>query len=211
MASLGQVSRDSKHRVLFRGESQRADGKYIFKYQVNNKVHILSSWRLVPTDKQPQGTKPTLSLRELEKLHGQDMESRLDPLTRNMTVKECVAMAVEDDLLRKNPFDFELAKVLINDAVKRDALTAKQERDFLKFIKEDEYFSQFYDGIFMLLKTGLRISELCGLTVRDIDLQERTINVQKQLQYTGGKKAYIEQQTKTTAGTKGIANERRGV
>ena len=32
MASLGQVSRDSKHRVLFRGESQRADGKYIFKY-----------------------------------------------------------------------------------------------------------------------------------------------------------------------------------
>lgn len=73
--------------------------------------------------------------------------------------------------------------MLINDAVKRDALTAKQERDFLKFIKEDEYFSQFYDGISISLKTGLRISELCGLTVRDIDLQERTINVHKQLQY----------------------------
>lgn len=116
-------------------------------------------------------------------------------------VRPAFAMAVEDDLLRKNPFDFELAKVLINDAVKRDALTAKQERDFLKFIKEDEYFSQFYDGIFILLKTGLRISELCGLTVHDIDLQERTINVYKQLQYTGGKKAYIEQ-TKTTARTR---------
>lgn len=85
--------------------------------------------------------------------------------------------------------------------MKRDALTAKQERDFLKFIKEDEYFSQFHDGMFILLKTGLRISELCGLSVRDIDLQERTINVHKQLQYTGGKKAYIEQ-TKTTAGTR---------
>lgn len=116
-------------------------------------------------------------------------------------VRPAFAMAVEDDLLRKNPFDFELAKVLINDAVKRDALTAKQERDFLKFIKEDEYFSQFYDGIFILLKTGLRISELCGLTVCDIDLQERTVNVHKQLQYTGGKKAYIER-TKTTAETR---------
>ena len=55
--------------------------------------------------------------------------------------------------------------------------------------------------MFILFKTGLRISELCGLTIRDIDLQERTINVYKQLQYTGGKKAYIEQ-TKTDAGTR---------
>lgn len=116
-------------------------------------------------------------------------------------VRPAFAMAVEDDLLRKNPFDFELAKVLINDSVKRDALTAKQERNFLKFVKEDGYFSQYYDGIFILLKTGLRISELCGLTIRDVDLQERTIDIHKQLQYTGGKKAYIEQ-TKTTAGTR---------
>lgn len=116
-------------------------------------------------------------------------------------VRPAFAMAVEDDLLRKNPFEFELAKVLIDDSVKRDALTPKQECDFLKFIKEDEYFNQFHDGMFILFKTGLRISELCGLTIRDIDLQERTINVHKQLQYTGGKKAYIEQ-TKTDAGTR---------
>lgn len=116
-------------------------------------------------------------------------------------VRPAFEMAVEDDLLRKNPFDFELATVLINDSVKRDALTAKQERDFLKFIKEDEYFNQFHDGMFILFKTGLRISELCGLTIRDIDLQEWTIDINKQLQYTGGKKVYIEQ-TKTTAGTR---------
>ena len=83
----------------------------------------------------------------------------------------------------------------------RDALTPKQERDFLKFIKEDEHFNKFYDGMFILFKTGLRISELCGLTIRDIDLQKRTIDVNKQLQYTGGKKAYIEK-TKTNAGTR---------
>ena len=81
-------------------------------------------------------------------------ENRITAITKEKTdvVRPAFAMAVEDDLIRKNPFDFELAKVLINDSVKRDALTPKQERDFLKFIKEDEHFSQFYDGMFILLR-----------------------------------------------------------
>lgn len=84
-------------------------------------------------------------------------------------------MAYESDIIRKNPFDFELHNFLINDSVKRNALTAKQERDYLKFIKEDEYFSQYYDGIFLLFNTGLRIGEFCGLTLKDIDLKNRKI------------------------------------
>ena len=36
--------------------------------------------------------------------------------------------AVEDDFLRKNPFDFELAKVIINDSVTREAITREQMR-----------------------------------------------------------------------------------
>ena len=116
-------------------------------------------------------------------------------------VRPAFQMAVEDDMLRKNPFDFELAKALINNTVKRDALTGQQERIFLNFIKEDEHFSQYYDLMFILFKTGLRVSELCGLTIRDIDLKERTINIDHQLQYTGGKGTYIEQ-TKTDAGTR---------
>jgi len=114
-------------------------------------------------------------------------------------IRPAFIMAVDDELIMRNPFDFELGKVLINDAARRDALTPKQERTFLKFIKEDEHFSQYYDGMLLLFRTGLRISELCGLTLNDIDMRNRTINVDKQLQYTGGKKAYIEK-TKTNAG-----------
>jgi site-specific recombinase XerD len=116
-------------------------------------------------------------------------------------VRPAFRMAVEDDLIRKNPFDFELAKVLINDAVSRDALSPKQERDFLKFVKEDAHFCRYYDGMFILFKTGLRISELCGLTLKSIDMKERTISVDHQLQYTGGKGAYIEE-TKTANGVR---------
>ena len=35
--------RDSKHRVLRRGESIRADGKYQFKYYVNGKPKFVYS------------------------------------------------------------------------------------------------------------------------------------------------------------------------
>ena len=46
--------RDSKRRLLRRGESIRADGKYQFKYYVNGKPKFVYSWRLEPTDKLPQ-------------------------------------------------------------------------------------------------------------------------------------------------------------
>ena len=52
-----------------------------------------------------------------------------------------------------------------------------------------------------MFKTGLRISEFCGLTVKDIDLQERKINVNHQLQRTRGMQ-YVIEDTKTSSGTR---------
>ena len=89
MAKTG-IRRDSKHRVLRRGESIRWDGKYQFKYQVNGKAHFVYSWRLEPTDKLPAGKKPCLSLRELEKQIGYDLDSQMHPEGRSMTVEELV-------------------------------------------------------------------------------------------------------------------------
>ena len=56
-------------------------------------------------------------------------------------VRPAFQMAVDDDLIRKNPFEFQLATVVVNDSVTREALTRKQERAFLKFVKEDKHFS----------------------------------------------------------------------
>ena len=47
----------------------------------------------------------------------------------------------------------------------------KTERDLLKFIKEDNHFSRYYDAIYILFHTGLRISEFCGLTIPDINIR----------------------------------------
>lgn len=90
-------------------------------------------------------------------------------------------MAVEDEVLAKNPFEFHLADTILNDSVKREALTPAQERSFLNFIKNDRHFCRYYDGIFVLFNTGLRISEFCGLTLSDLDFKERAIHVNHQL------------------------------
>ena len=114
-------------------------------------------------------------------------------------VRPAFEMALQDDLIRKNPFQFELATVVVNDSVTREAITRAQERAFLKFIKEDEYYNKYYDGIFILFNTGLRVSEFCGLTISDVDFKNKCIRVDHQLQRTR-KMEYVIEDTKTKSG-----------
>ena len=108
-------------------------------------------------------------------------------------------MAVDDDLIRKNPFGFELASVIVNDSVTREAITRKQERELLKFIKEDKHFCRYYDAIYILFNTGLRISEFCGLTFSDLEFDQKRIKVDHQLQRTSQMK-YVVGAPKTESG-----------
>ncbi len=112
-------------------------------------------------------------------------------------------MAVDDDLIRKNPFEFQLATVVVNDSVTREAITRKQERALLEFVKIDKHFSRYYESIYILFKTGLRISEFVGLTKADIDLEKGIINVNHQLQLKRNIE-YIIEETKTESGTRHV-------
>ncbi len=265
--------RDNKNRVLQNGESQRKDGRYMYKYIDNaGDTRYLYSWRLVRTDIAPRGVKDEAPLRDKIKAVQRDLDAGLISSGKNMTVLELVKkyvaqktgvrentrvgysfvinilkkedfgsrridkvklsdarlwliklqkdgrgystihtvrgvvrpafqMAVDDDLLRKNPFEFQLATVVVNDSVTREAITRKQERQFLEFIKNDRHFCRYYEGIYILFHTGLRISEFVGLTVSDIDLQNGIINVDHQLQRTRNMK-YTILDTKTDCGTR---------
>ena len=118
-------------------------------------------------------------------------------------IKPAFQMAVDDDLIRKNPFDFQMATVVVNDSVTREAITRKQERDFLEFIRNDRHFCKYYDGIYILFHTGMRISEFVGLTVSDIDMENRKINISHQLQRKRNME-YIIEETKTVGGVRQI-------
>lgn len=116
-------------------------------------------------------------------------------------VRPAFQMAVENDLLRKNPFEFQLNTVVVNDSVTREAITRQQERAFLEFVKNDSHFCKYYDGIFILFKTGLRISEFVGLTVQNIDFENSKIIVDHQLQRTRNME-YVIEDPKTGCGTR---------
>lgn len=114
-------------------------------------------------------------------------------------VRPAFQMAVDDDLLVKNPFEFQLNTVVVNDSVTREAITRKQERDFLEFVKNDKHFCKYYDGIYILFNTGLRISEFVGLIKKNLDFENNRIIVDHQLQRTRDMK-YIIEDTKTESG-----------
>lgn len=137
----------------------------------------------------------------LIKLQKKDGRSYSSIHTIRGVLRPAFQLAVDDDLIRKNPFSFQLVDVVVNDSVRRAAITRDEERKFLKFIKEDVHFRRYYEGIYILFKTGMRISEFCGLTISDINFMEHKINVDHQLQKRAKTGYYIEK-TKTESGTR---------
>ena len=137
----------------------------------------------------------------LIKLQQEDGKSYSSIHTIRGVLRPAFQMAVDDDILVKNPFGFQLAGVLVNDSVTREAITKVQMRKILKFVHDDVVYCKYYEVVYILLHTGMRISEFCGLTLKDIDLEKRIVNIDHQLQRTSDMR-YIIETTKTDAGTR---------
>lgn len=267
--------RDTKGRIFNNGESQRKDGRYVYKYiDASGKPQFIYSWKLVPTDRVPKGKRDCLSLREKEQEIKKDVADGIDSRGKKLTLIELFekqnrsrsnvtkntvkgrqklksaleqdilgnrpidtikssdakewalrmkergyayntinnyrrslqasfSIAVQDDYVRKNPFDFRLSDILEDDRMPRRALTEEEEERFLEFVKTDSHYKQYYDVIVILLNTGLRISELCGLTRKDLDFESRRINVDHQLLITTASNYYINA-PKTKSGNRQI-------
>lgn len=267
--------RDSKGRILNKGESQIKDGRYMYKYiDANRNTRWVYSWKLTPTDRLPKGKRDKLSLRELEAEIQKDLLDGIDTNGKKMTLcelykkqnasranvkktteksretlmqileedilgarsidnikpsdakewalrmkekgysyntinnhkrslKAAFYIAIQDDYVRKNPFDFKVSDVISDDSKQREALTEDEEERLLEFAETDKTYSQYYDVIVVLLNTGLRISELCGLTVSDLDFTNKLINVDHQLLHSKEHGFYIDT-PKTKSGIRQI-------
>ena len=261
---MSEKRRDSRNRVLRTGESQRKDGRYLYKYvDADGKPQSVYSWKLVATDKVPAGKRDCIALRDKEREIQKSLADGISMAGRKMTVcelydkyttlkgnvkrstienrqfvakvlqaddlgardigsvkpsdaqewavrmkekgysyrlinnikrslKASFAIAVSDGWVRKNPFDFTLNAVVGNDTQARQALTEEQEQAFLQFLQSSPVYRRYYDEILILLKTGLRISEFCGLTVDDIDFADGIINIDHQLLWETNKGLYID-------------------
>ena len=249
-----EVRRDNKGRILRTGESQRADGRYLYKCtNALGEPVSLYSWKLVPTDKIPKGKRNDISLREKIEQLQKDLNDGIDPTGKKITVcqlydkknslrknvkrntvkgrkqfmnllkkdplgsmtidtvklsdakewairmsengvayssirnykrslKASFYLAIQDDYIRKNPFDFKLSDVLDDDTEEKVVLTPEQEASLLSFMQSDKTYRKYYDEVVILLETGLRISEFCGLDLNvAVDMRNRSILVEHQL------------------------------
>ncbi len=113
-------------------------------------------------------------------------------------------MAYNEDIIPKNPFDFKLTDVIVNNSQKRIALTDAQRDTWMEFIRTDPTYSKYYDEFVVLLHTGLRVSEFCGLTLKDLDFENRRITVDHQLIRERSGRYYVEV-TKSESGKRYIA------
>ena len=136
----------------------------------------------------------------LIKLQQEDGKSYSSIHTIRGVLRPAFQMAVDDDILVKNPFGFQLAGVVVNDSVTREAIKPDQMRKFLKFVHDDNVYCKYYEVVFILFHTGMRISEFCGLTIKDIDFEHNVVNIDHQLQRMSNMELIIEP-TKTRAGT----------
>lgn len=118
-------------------------------------------------------------------------------------VKPAFQMAYNEDIIRRNPLDFKLADVVPNDSRKRIAMTDEQQKIWMDFIREDKTYCKYYDEFIVLLGTGMRVSEFCGLTKSDLDFENRRIRIDHQLVRERGGKYYVEK-TKTECGIRFI-------
>lgn len=111
-------------------------------------------------------------------------------------IKRSFEYAVDHDYILKNPFRNIVASK--KDSRPMEALTLSDMCRFLAFCRNDSRSAHCYDMINVLFWTGLRASELCGLTIDDIDLENKTIRVDKQLLCINKKHVVVP--TKTESG-----------
>lgn len=118
-------------------------------------------------------------------------------------LKPAFQMAVEDDYILKNPFLFTLSNIIENDSKQRFSMSEEEENHYIEFISNHGWFRHIYDDVVILLNTGMRVSELYGLTFKDVDFKNRRINVNKQLHRIDGK--YVVLPPKSKAGNRILA------
>lgn len=98
-------------------------------------------------------------------------------------------LACDDRILSRNPFSFQLSKVVPKEERTKTILSDEQFSRLIDFCKKDLYLNQHVDELIILYETGLRVSEFCGLTIDDVDLIRGVVNVNHQLVYLHGKRS----------------------
>lgn len=96
--------------------------------------------------------------------------------------------AINMDILNSNPVD-KVPKPRPKRAEKK-AMTQDEWNAFYRAIDENDFYSKTYFRLMVV--SGLRRSEMCGLRLGDINLSDRSLSVQRAYLVTQGKGVYTD-------------------
>ena len=121
-------------------------------------------------------------------------------------LRPAFAMAKKNNYVVQNPFDFPMLKKRYGGTKTRHAISRRDMNRFLDFCRTDKHFSIYFNRFYCLFFTGLRVSELCGLTRDDIDFANHVVHVRRQLlRLHNGKEMILYIETlKTEAGNREV-------
>lgn len=108
-------------------------------------------------------------------------------------IKRSFEYALDYDYIAKNPF--KRIATDRSDSKVMTALSVEEMNRFLDFCSRDVRSMHCYEMLYILFWTGMRASELCGLTLDNIDLENRLIKVEKQLQLINHKHVVLKPKT----------------
>lgn len=92
-------------------------------------------------------------------------------------------MAVDDDIIRKNPAKNALSSDYGKPPEEKDILTLDQQKKLVSFMQGSNVYNVYEPMFTVLLDTGLRCGELIGLTWADVDMENRELSIDHQLIY----------------------------
>lgn len=111
-------------------------------------------------------------------------------------VKHPLKIAVQQGFLKENPAQNVSLRYKYNYTKDRE-LTREQLYIVLNFLQENNY--EYYVLFALAWGTGMRRSEILGLTWKDIDFDKKIINVRQQQQYLNkGKHRLVDPKTKSS-------------
>lgn len=103
------------------------------------------------------------------------------------TLQQVLQLAVEDNYIRQNVSDNMLKELKQSHTFEdkhRRALTVPEQELFLRFLANERSQYHHWHPIFtVMLGTGMRVGEVCGLRWEDIDLENGMIDVNHTLVY----------------------------
>ena len=91
-------------------------------------------------------------------------------------------MAVEDDIIRKNPVKDTLRDYGESPKIK-EALTTEQQDKLLTFVSESNIYRVYLPLLHVMIGTAVRAGELIGLTWEQVNFAENEIIIAHQLTY----------------------------